>query len=304
MLATRSFAPSLHGGAPISKRLGAFLPGDSAVTVRRRFLDLEGRQIHYREREGAAATLVALHHLPGSAAQLAPLLRALEGRRVLAPDLAGLGDSDPHPSAAPTIGDFAEDVATVIARCADGPVDVYGSHTGACVALALAAARPALVRRLVLDGLPLWSAGQRAELAARYAPQVAPDLNGAHLLWAHNFCRDQILFWPWYDKSAAAARGTGLPPARDLHRWVLEVIKALDTFPLGYRAVFDFDVAAILPAIVQPVLCIAATADPLGDATARAAASLGDARIARIDGGGSMAPPAAVAAAIAAFLDG
>lgn len=274
------------------------------MLVRRRFLDLEDRQIHYREREGRGGTLLALHHLPGSAAQIVPLLRAITGRRVIAPDLAGLGDSDPHPLAAPGVADFAADMATVIERCADGPVDVYGSHTGACVALALAAARPELVRRLVLDGVPLWSEAERDAMATHYAPSVAPDPNGAHLLWAHNFCRDQILFWPWYDKSAAAARGTGLPPARDLHRWVLEVIKAIETFPLGYRAVFAMDVAALLPRIAQPTLCIAATVDPLGDMTARAAALMPDARVHRIDSGASMPPPAAVAAAIAGFLDG
>ncbi|AJP72796.1 alpha/beta fold hydrolase [Sphingomonas hengshuiensis] len=276
------------------------------MTVRRHFLDLDTRQIHYREREGAdsgAPPLVVLHHLPGSAAQMVPLIRAIAGRRVIAPDMAGLGDSDPHPAAAPTIDDFAADVAQGIARLTDGPVDLYGSHTGACVAVALAALAPGLVRRVVLDGVPLWDAVERAAMMARYAPVIEPDHNGSHLLWAHNFCRDQILFWPWYDKSAGALRGAGLPPPRDLHRWVVEVIKAIETFRLGYQAVFDFDMAARLPELGQPTLCVAAKVDPLGDATARAAALLPDAQVHRIDAGVSMPPPEAVAAAVTAFLD-
>lgn len=274
------------------------------MTVRRRFIDLAGRQIHYRERQGDGRPLVILHHLPGSAAQMVPLIEAVEGRRVIAPDLAGLGDSDPHPAAAPSIADFAADIAQVVRALGGGPVDLYGSHTGACVAVELAAAAPHLVHRIVLDGVPLWDADTRAEMRAHYAPSIAPDLNGAHLLWAHNFCRDQILFWPWYDKSAAAVRGAGLPPARTLHRWVVEVIKAIETFPLGYHAVFDFDMAARLGDVRQPTLCIAARVDPLGDPTARAVDLLPDGRLHRIKTGESMPPPAAVAAAMGGFLDG
>lgn len=274
------------------------------MTVRRRFFDLDSRQIHYREQDGSGPPLVILHHLPGSAAQMVPLIEALADRRVIAPDLAGLGDSDPHPLTKPTIADFANDIALLLSRWADGPVDLYGSHTGACVAVELAATAPHLVRRLVLDGIPLWDAADRAIMRAAYAPRIEPDMNGAHLLWAHNFCRDQILFWPWYDKSTAAARGVGLPSAHILHRWVLEVVKAIETFPLGYHAVFDFDMAARLPDVRHPTLCIAARVDPLGDTTTRAVDLLPDGRLRRIETGESMPPPAAVADAMCAFLDG
>ncbi|WP_261292943.1 alpha/beta fold hydrolase [Sphingomonas hylomeconis] len=272
------------------------------MPLRRHFVDLDDRQIHVRVRGGIGPTLVVLHASPGSSAQMVPLMQAIDDRRVIAPDLAGLGDSDAHPKALPTMADFASDSAAAIERLADGPVDLYGSHTGACVATELAATRPDLVRRVVLDGVPLWSDAERAELAARYAPAVQPDPYGAHLLWAHHYCRDQLLFWPWYDKSAAAARCIGLPPARELHRLVVEVVKSIETYHLGYHAAFAYPITERLRAVMQPTLCLSTKADPLGLMTARIATLLADARVRRIGDDDALPAPDHVAGAIMDFL--
>jgi pimeloyl-ACP methyl ester carboxylesterase len=272
--------------------------------IRRRFADLAGRQIHYRELAGESRPLVALHHLPGSSKQIGETIAALAPRHVIAPDLAGTGDSDLHPVATPSIADYADDVIALLDRLGLAEVDLYGSHTGACLATEVAIRAPARVGRVILDGVPLYSAEDAAEQTLRYAPFVEPDLNGGHLLWAHNFCRDQILFWPWYDKSAAAARGTGLPPARMLNEWVVEVIKGLDGFPHGYRAVFAYPMAERLALVPQPVLVVASADDTLGAASYRAVDLLPNGTLATIAAeGGAMAPPALVAAAVTAFLD-
>jgi pimeloyl-ACP methyl ester carboxylesterase len=273
------------------------------MIVRRRFFDLPERQIHYRETAGAGIPLIALHHLPGSARQIEATIVALAGRHVIAPDLAGTGDSGLHPAPAPTVADYAGDVIALIHGLGLERVDLYGSHTGAALAVEIAVSRPELVRKVVLDGVPLFEPEEAASLIASYAPFIEPDSNGMHLLWAHNFCRDQILFWPWHDHSAAAARGTGLPPPRDLHAWVLEVIKGLDGFPLGYRAVFGYALAERMGAVRHPALCISAAVDTLAEASRRAVALLPDGHLATIDGQGQpMPPPEAVAAAIEAFL--
>jgi len=72
-------------------------------------------------------------------------------RSVYAPDLPGLGESDPPPApgvseAAGAVSDLADDLRL-------RQIDVLGVHTGALVAQHLAAARAELVRRLVLVGV-------------------------------------------------------------------------------------------------------------------------------------------------------
>jgi pimeloyl-ACP methyl ester carboxylesterase len=273
------------------------------MRVRRRFFDLGERQIHYRCTQGQDVPIIALHHLPGSARQIEAVLVALEGKTVVAPDLAGTGDSDPHPGSAPTIADYATDVVQLVRGLSFAQVDLYGSHTGACLAVEIAASVPGLVRRVILDGVPIFTPETVEDFKAHYAPTIEPDINGTHLLWAHNFCRDQILFWPWYDRSAKAARRASLPSARDLHDWVIEVIKGLGGFPLGYHAVFDYPMLQRLPDVSQPTLCISAAADTLAEASRHTKSLLPDGHLVLIgDTGEAMAPPSAVAAAILEFI--
>jgi pimeloyl-ACP methyl ester carboxylesterase len=89
-----------------------------------------------------------------------PLLHALAGRRIIAPDLPGFGDSPPA-----SVADWVDLVAP------DEPCAVVGNSAGGALALMLAARRPELVTKVVAVGsmgypmpLPagldaLWSTG-------------------------------------------------------------------------------------------------------------------------------------------------
>ena len=75
----------------------------------------------------------------------------------LAPDLPGFG-STPAPPSAWGAADYAAALVPLLEGRPDGdrfPVVVLGHSRGGCIAVALAAARPDLVRALVLTGAPL-----------------------------------------------------------------------------------------------------------------------------------------------------
>jgi pimeloyl-ACP methyl ester carboxylesterase len=76
--------------------------------------------------------------------------------RLLAADLPGFGASEARGSY--TLSAVAATLAAVTLQEVDGPVDLIGHGWGATVAIALAAARPSLVRRLVVisGGWPPW----------------------------------------------------------------------------------------------------------------------------------------------------
>jgi hypothetical protein len=116
---------------------------------------------------------------------------------------------------------------------------------------------------LVLEGLPLFPDGFKEQLLARYAPAVAPDDFGGHLAWAWNFVRDQFLYWPHYAHDAQNRLANGLLPPQDLHLGVVDVLKALDTYHIAYRAAFAQDVRGLLAGIHAPVLLTATERDPL-----------------------------------------
>ena len=237
-------------------------PGEKAAT-KRSFVDVSFGQVHFRT-AGQGAPLVLLHASPGSSRQLAPLIEQLSPHRhLIAPDTAGFGDSSPLPMSRPAIVDYARAAEQALCSVIPGKFDLYGSHTGACIAAELAIAAPHLVNRLILDGVGLFEGAFKADLLSRYAHPFTPDQDGAYLVRAFQFCRDQSIFWPWYERSLSARRDGGLLPAERLHAWVVEVLKAAETYHLGYRAAFDWPARERLGLITRPTLMVAAGDDPL-----------------------------------------
>lgn len=132
-----------------------------------------------REQAGEAGTgtpVLLLHGVPETAScwkDLAPRLAV--GRRVLAPDLPGLGASTytgPY-----DVASLVTQLAALIeAEVPGGVVDVVGHDWGGSLALALAGARPELVRRLVVANAPYRAVPLRALHIPFFALPLAPEL--------------------------------------------------------------------------------------------------------------------------------
>jgi pimeloyl-ACP methyl ester carboxylesterase len=237
----------------------------TAAPIRRRFVDVPGGQVHYREAGlGLGRPLVLIHASPGSSLMLVPLLAALgRTRHVIAPDTAGNGDSAVALPDAPGIGVFAAHHLAALDALGITRFDLYGTHTGASIAAEIAIAAPGRVRRLILDGVGLYTPEEQAEMLARYAPEMKPDLHAQHLMWAWHFVRDTCVFWPWYHTDAAHRRPLGLPSAEVLHDKLVEVLKALTTYHKSYRAAFSNDKRTRFPLIRVPTLAACARTDML-----------------------------------------
>jgi pimeloyl-ACP methyl ester carboxylesterase len=233
-----------------------------------------------------ALPLLMLHASPGSGEMLAGLIWAMasDGRRVLALDTLGNGDSDkPH-------WDTAEiaDYARVVLEAADAlelpRFDLYGSHTGALIAAEVAIGAPERVSRLILDGVTLFDAAETADLLANYTPPLHPSGDGTHLLFAWSFLRDQLLYWPWYRRTADSVRLVEPAGPDELQRWLLELLKSGETYPIAYRAAFRYPTRARMPLLRTPTLMVADASDMLLDSTARAAKLAPGATFARLAG--------------------
>ena len=176
---------------------------------------------------------------------------------------------------------------------------LYGTHTGAHIAIEWALARPSDVRAMVLDGVALFDRATREEFLERYAPPQKPDETGAQFHWAWSFIRDQMLFFPHYKKDAEHLRAGGTLDPAVLHELVLEVLNNLETYHLPYEAVFRHEVRAALSRIRVPTLVLGDAQSALDPATAEIADFVPNARVAP-----DCATPEAKAAAIHDFLKG
>ena len=235
--------------------------------IRRGFVDVAEGQVHYRTAGGdlPGVPLVMLHASPGSAKLLEPMIAGFgRHRRVVAPDTLGNGDSSaPQGGDKPGIGYFAAAHLRALDALGLERFDLYGSHTGANIACEIAIAQPQRVRRLILDGVSLYTAEERADMLAHYAPPVPIDQHGSQFNWVWHFVRDAYLFWPWYRRGAANRRGIGLPPAEDLHDKAVEVLKAARTYALSYLAAIAYDKEPRLPLVQVPTLLACAETDML-----------------------------------------
>jgi pimeloyl-ACP methyl ester carboxylesterase len=139
------------------------------------------------EGSGDGTPVLLLHGVPETSScwrALAP--RLADGRRVLAPDLPGLGGSTySGPYDVPSL--VQQLAALVEAEGGGRPVDVVGHDWGGSLALGLAGARPDLVRRLaVLNApyrtLPLHRAVHVPFLALPVLPEVLFRLGGRRVV--------------------------------------------------------------------------------------------------------------------------
>jgi haloacetate dehalogenase len=126
--------------------------------------------------DGPGTPVLLLHGVPETATcwkVLAPRLAVR--RRVLAPDLPGLGGSTysgPY-DVASLVGEL---VALLEAEVPGERVDVVGHDWGGSLALALAGARPDLVRRLVVANAPYREVPLRALHIPFFALPAVPEL--------------------------------------------------------------------------------------------------------------------------------
>lgn len=139
-------------------------------------------QVHLR-RAGLASQVappvVCFHGNPMSGRAFEPLIGHLgDSRLAIAMDTPGFGMSDPPP-AAPDMDGYAAAMGDAIDALGLQQVDLIGWHTGSRIATALAEQRPALVRRVILMGAPVYTPEQ-IEAGGRYKG-LAATADGAHL---------------------------------------------------------------------------------------------------------------------------
>jgi len=256
----------------------------TAPLVDRAFLRIPAGLVHYRHvaaRQGDAAPALAMAHGgPGSSRDLVDMIAALGAdRQVLAPDMMGNGDSDPPP-AEPGIAFYADGLIALMDHLEVKRADLYGTHTGAQVMCEVAIAHPGRVRRLILDGVALFSEAERAEFLAHYAPPITPDAEGGHLQWLWSFTGQMTQRFPYYSEDPAdRIPGGAPPPLAAWTSWAADVFKAWSTYHLAYRAAFSHDIAARLPLITAPTMVLAAAGDPLAKFAEPAARLIPGARV-------------------------
>jgi pimeloyl-ACP methyl ester carboxylesterase len=217
---------------------------------------------------GAGTPLLLLHQTPRSVDEFAEVMPLLaRERRVIALDTPGYGCSDRVPGR-PSVADYAGAVVQVLDALGIGQVIVVGHHTGAVIAVEMAAQFPQRVERVVLSGPVYTDAAGRAALAPHFK-QWEISADGSHLgeKWR------KMHEW--------------LPRPDLVQRFIVDLFRAGTESEQGHCAVAEYRMEDRLPLVKCPGLLLYCSRDPF--ATPERAAPLRSAfrpsREARVDGG-------------------
>lgn len=239
--------------------------------IRRGYLDFPWGQVHTRttDADPQAPLLLLLHQSPLSARNYDRLLPAIAGWcRPVAVDTPGYGGSD-LPDRQWEVADYARLVFEIADRLGAQRFHLFARATGTVFAAAAALSTPARIRSLVLHGMPVYTAEERADRLAGFAPPFAPSDDGAHLQWIWQRIHNE---YPWINATLAT-------------QFVRDYLATGGDFATAYRAIWRYDLrAAAAGGIPVPTLLIGGTRDRIAFMHERATALLPHAEQVVLDG--------------------
>ncbi|OFA29861.1 alpha/beta hydrolase [Glaciecola punicea] len=199
---------------------------------------IEEWQLHYRS-QGAGADVVLLHPSPLSCEFMQPIMDLLsDDCRVYALDTPGYGQSDPLPQSCKGLSGYVEALHQFIVALELKTPLIYGSATGAQIAIEYAKAYPEHTCGLVLENAAWFTDEERDIMLSKYFPSISAQDDGGHLSLVWNMVSQLYEFFPWFDTSASARVNSAEIPAAFKHKTLMGYFTAGENYDLAYRAAF------------------------------------------------------------------
>ena len=238
--------------------------------IRKAYVDVPEGQLHYLHAgpEGQPP-LVFMHQNTSSAAMFVPTMERLaDAYRVIAFDLPGFGGSFDPPERFTDIEYLGKAVMQGLDALGIHEAHLVGQHTGAGLAVQMAAHHPERIKSVVLIGPFQLTEDEKAGYRKTFAGSAAPDLDGRYLKAT----------WDYLAELGATA-------SVDLmHREFWEALRAWRVRDWIYKCVWDFDFQLWYGRIGCPSLLMSAEDDVLYAGYLRAAADHPEADRAVVNG--------------------
>lgn len=212
--------------------------------------------LHYRI-GGEGPPLLLLHPSPLSSGFMVPLMMRLGTQAtVMAIDTPGYGASSAIANAAGDLSVYASVLRKFVDRLGLARYAVYGSATGAQLAIELARADPERVSGIVLDNAASFTDDQRMAVTEGYFPDLSPRPDGSHLSSVWQIAHDSMLFFPWHKPSDDNRISPVLGPLEAMQAHAMGYLEAGSDYHLAYRAAFENERAERLAAVTVPVVVV------------------------------------------------
>ena len=263
-----------------------------AIKVDRAFVQTRSSRIHIAS-AGQGFPVLMLHQTPRSWDEYRDVLPLLgKTYRTIAMDTVGFGDSEPiAPASDNSIERWAAAAFDLLDALGIVRAALVGHHTGAVVAMEMAASHPERVPALVLSSCPYVDAPRRiAHEGKRVIDEVERRVNGEHLteMWARR--------QPFYPKGNMDL----------LERFVVDALKAGELAAGGHHVVNRYAMETRTALITSHTLVISSTDDPhVYPVAPRVAQAIAGSKLVEVQGGMVPLPdqmPEVFARTVAEFL--
>lgn len=252
------------------------------------YIRVAAGQIHYRHRAGSGTALVCLHQTASSSAMFARLMEVYAGPHpIYALDTPGFGGSY-DPPGQPSMAAYADTLVEALSALGIGRAHLFGHHTGASLAVEIAARYPQLAASLIMIGPVVINADEAQLFKQVYPKDFSPRADGSHLK----------LMWDYVGEIG----GSGSLALQQ--REFVDTARAWQGHIKVYSEIWDQDFCALYQQVRCPLMIMCSPDDVLWTLFERAKSMRPDARAVEL-GGTNFQPdevPEDIAAAVAEFV--
>lgn len=232
-------------------------------TIQKNHLRFAGGQLFYRSC-GEGPLLMLLHPSPQHSGRMEGLISLLSERfHVVAPDTPGYGYSDPLSPAAEKISDYCPFIEAIREELGSTSFFLYGTATGAQLAVAYALTYPHRVKHLLLDNAAHFEEDMRRQILQHYFISLQPDENGSQLTRLREMVEKSCLFFPWFSTDERHRVSDKLPPEEIIKNIMEDYLLAGPDYARAYRAAFLHEKAAHVQQLTIPAIVFRWLGSPL-----------------------------------------
>lgn len=222
------------------------------MEVKNAWIKIGEQHVHLR-RAGSGAPLVLLHASPSSSRMFIPFIQHLaEHYSVFAFDTPGYGKSQPLKIPVTDIESYTRFFCECFDKIGLEKFALYGSATGAQLAIRYGLSYPEQIEHLYLDNAADFSDEERTTIMKNYFPDLSPNIEGTHLDQTWKMVKGMFKYFPWFQEDEAHALSLPDLPASILHRVACDFLIAGAGYDRAYRAAFEHEKAEYVKALKVP----------------------------------------------------
>lgn len=180
-------------------------------------------------------------------------MRLLDDKfQVFAWDTPGYGQSDLLPSQGEGLQNYVIALHQFLTELEIEKPVLYGSATGAQIAIEYAKSHPKGLSGMVLENAAWFTDSERESIVEQYFPDISPKQDGSHLSDVWKMVNQLYQFFPWFDTNETARVSENTPPSALLQQTLMSYFTAGNNYHLAYRAAFANERAEKLRPVSLP----------------------------------------------------